>query len=164
MVRSCRPFCRSPRPLFPLLVAETWLIEAHQFRIITGRDPGKPTPEGLHRDGVDYVFISLIERHNISGGVTRVVPANTAARSHTVELARPANSLFLIDSRSHARGKPRARRGRWAPRPSRCACPDVFEIEFTAGNLAWRCLPDPTPLPSQGVARQRAIKRAPGNL
>lgn len=84
---------------FPLHPAETWLIEAHQFRIIAARDPGKPTPEGLHRDGVDYVFISLIERHNISGGVTRVVPANTAARSHTVELARPANSLFLIDTR-----------------------------------------------------------------
>jgi hypothetical protein len=35
-------------------------IELHQFRIETTPDHiGRPTPEGLHRDGVDWVFVML---------------------------------------------------------------------------------------------------------
>jgi hypothetical protein len=48
-----------------------WYIEAHQFRIIavpgTG---GLPTPEGIHRDGVHYVFIMMIKKENVKGGRT----------------------------------------------------------------------------------------------
>ncbi|MCT7075948.1 2OG-Fe dioxygenase family protein, partial [Salmonella enterica] len=33
-----------------------WHIEVHQFRIeATANAAGEPTPEGSHRDGVDYV-------------------------------------------------------------------------------------------------------------
>ncbi|AVQ00001.1 hypothetical protein C7S18_04940 [Ahniella affigens] len=50
-----------------------WHIEAHQFRIEAGRNsPGKPTPEGVHRDGVDYVLVMLIERQNIQRGTTTI--------------------------------------------------------------------------------------------
>jgi hypothetical protein len=84
---------------FALGAAETWQIEAHQFRIVTSEGMGKPTPEGLHRDGVDFVFISLIERHNVAGGVTRVVRPGRPERSHVIELARPGDSLFLDDTK-----------------------------------------------------------------
>ena len=33
---------------------------------------GLPTPEGLHRDGVDYVLVLLVGRPNIASGVTSI--------------------------------------------------------------------------------------------
>lgn len=50
----------------------TWFVEAHQFRIDTTDGIGRPTPEGAHRDGVDFVAVMLINRHGIKGGETRV--------------------------------------------------------------------------------------------
>ncbi len=50
-----------------------WHIEIHQFRIEARRgETGRPTPEGMHRDGVDYVLVLLVERTNIASGVTSV--------------------------------------------------------------------------------------------
>ena len=51
---------------------ERWSVEAHQFRIDTGDGIGRPTPEGAHRDGVDFVAVFLLARHAIKGGETRV--------------------------------------------------------------------------------------------
>lgn len=31
---------------------------------------GKPTPEGIHRDGVDFVLMAMVKRQNMQGGVT----------------------------------------------------------------------------------------------
>ena len=37
-----------------------WSVETHQFRIEARADEaGQPTPEGVHRDGVDYVLVAL---------------------------------------------------------------------------------------------------------
>lgn len=50
-----------------------WTIECHQFRIEARSDaPGRPTPEGVHRDGVDYALVLLINRINIKSGTTTV--------------------------------------------------------------------------------------------
>ena len=50
-----------------------WRVECHQFRIISSSTQlASPTPEGKHRDGVDYVFIALIKRENIVGGMTKI--------------------------------------------------------------------------------------------
>lgn len=51
----------------------SWRVEAHQFRIEAL--PGVsalPTPEGVHRDGVDYVLVLLIARSNIVSGTTTI--------------------------------------------------------------------------------------------
>lgn len=46
-----------------------WHIETHQFRIeATDNQIGKPTPEGIHRDGVDYVIMLFVNRNNCIGG------------------------------------------------------------------------------------------------
>ncbi len=46
-----------------------WKVESHQLRVTTKADEiGEPTPEGVHQDGVDFVFIYLIKRNNIKGG------------------------------------------------------------------------------------------------
>jgi hypothetical protein len=65
-------YCRS---LFESLASRTarWKIEVHQFRIeARAGEEGRPTPEGLHRDGVDYVLVLLIGRYNIASGTTSI--------------------------------------------------------------------------------------------
>ena len=40
---------------------DAWHVELHQFRIETREgETGQPTPEGLHRDGVDWVLVLLV--------------------------------------------------------------------------------------------------------
>lgn len=52
-------------------------IEVHQFRIKAQKnDTGKPTPEGIHRDGVDFVLMAIINRHNVRGGMTKIYDLN----------------------------------------------------------------------------------------
>lgn len=56
-----------------------WNIRLHPYRIVTNDyEQGKPTPEGRHRDGVDYIIMMLVRRVGITGGITRVSsPDNT---------------------------------------------------------------------------------------
>jgi len=51
----------------------SWHVEIHQFRIEArlGQE-GRPTPEGMHRDGVDWVLVLLVNRVNISSGETSI--------------------------------------------------------------------------------------------
>lgn len=52
---------------------KNWRIQAHQFRIKANNDEaGKPTPEGIHRDGADFILIMLLQRDNITGGVSHI--------------------------------------------------------------------------------------------
>src|SRR5258705_4689895 len=65
-------FCQR---LFGSLMASPvrWHVEVHQFRIEARPDMhGLTTPEGLHRDGVDYVLVLLINRRNIGSGTTTI--------------------------------------------------------------------------------------------
>ena len=55
--------------------AQPWYVEAHQFRIDTTDGIGRPTPEGAHRDGVDFVVVILINRVGVKGGETRIFEA-----------------------------------------------------------------------------------------
>jgi hypothetical protein len=48
-----------------------WNIRLHPYRIVAGSGtPGKPTPEGLHRDGVDFIVTLMVKRQNVQGGQT----------------------------------------------------------------------------------------------
>ena len=50
-----------------------WRIQAHQFRIeANNTEAGLPTPEGIHRDGADFILIMLLKRNNIRGGVNHI--------------------------------------------------------------------------------------------
>jgi hypothetical protein len=77
---------------------ERWYIEAHQFRIDTTDGIGRPTPEGAHRDGVDFVALLMVRRQNIRGGETRVFDAHgpTGIR---FTMQEPWSMLLLDDSR-----------------------------------------------------------------
>ncbi|WP_191229291.1 2OG-Fe dioxygenase family protein [Aurantiacibacter xanthus] len=74
-----------------------WSVEAHQFRIeaLSGH-PGLPTPEGMHRDGRDWVLILLVGGSNYAGGESRVEDADGACLLEH-RLAQPGEALLLND-------------------------------------------------------------------
>lgn len=79
-------------------VQSRWYVEAHQFRIDTASGVGRPTPEGAHRDGVDFVAVILVGRRDVKGGESRVFEAD-GPHGIRFELARPWTALLLDDTR-----------------------------------------------------------------
>jgi hypothetical protein len=77
---------------------ERWFIEAHQFRIDTAGGVGRPTPEGAHRDGVDFVAVILVDRHDVRGGETRIFEADGPHGIRFV-LEEPWTAVLLDDAR-----------------------------------------------------------------
>lgn len=78
--------------------AQSWYVETHQFRIDTTDGIGRPTPEGAHRDGVDFVAILLVDRVNIKGGESRIFDvAGTDGKRFT--LLAPWTLVILDDHR-----------------------------------------------------------------
>jgi hypothetical protein len=76
-----------------------WHIEAHQFRIEARADAmGLPTPEGVHRDGVDYVLVMLVDRVNIESGST-TIHSPTGHLLGRFTLATPLDSALVDDAR-----------------------------------------------------------------
>lgn len=78
--------------------AQPWYVEAHQFRIDTTDGIGRPTPEGAHRDGVDFVAVILIGRAGIKGGETRVFEA-AGPNGIRFTMTEPWTTLLLDDER-----------------------------------------------------------------
>ena len=77
---------------------ETWHAELHQFRIETRADGhGKPTPEGLHRDGVDWVLVLLVRRQNVASGETSI---HDLRQRHlgSFTLAEPLEAAWVDDN------------------------------------------------------------------
>ena len=78
--------------------ASRWFVEAHQFRVDTEGGIGRPTPEGAHRDGVDFVVVVVLARHHIKGGETRVFEAD-GPNGVRFTLDEPWSALVLDDHR-----------------------------------------------------------------
>ncbi|MGZ5200414.1 MAG: 2OG-Fe dioxygenase family protein [Telluria sp.] len=91
LLRALGQVCSSVRGKQP------WFVEAHQFRIDTAEGIGRPTPEGAHRDGVDFVAVILIDRHNIKGGETRVFQAD-GPDGKRFTMLEPWTMLLLDDA------------------------------------------------------------------
>ena len=91
LVRSLGAVCSQVK------AAQPWYVEAHQFRIDTADGIGRPTPEGAHRDGVDFVAVILIGRTGIKGGETRVFDAH-GPRGQRFTMTEPWTLLLLDDA------------------------------------------------------------------
>jgi hypothetical protein len=92
------------RDLFDRLTPErvrpdSWHVETHQFRIEarTGA-AGKPTPEGIHRDGVDWVLVLLVSRINIASGETSIHDLGKNELG-SFTLTDPLDAAFTDDNR-----------------------------------------------------------------
>jgi hypothetical protein len=77
---------------------QPWFVEAHQFRIDTTDGIGRPTPEGAHRDGVDFVVVALVDRVGVKGGETRVFDAD-GPHGIRFTMSEPWTTLMLDDAR-----------------------------------------------------------------
>jgi len=79
--------------------APSWEIEVHQFRIEAKKgETGRPTPEGLHRDGVDYVLVLLVNRRNIASGMTSIHALDGRPLGHFT-LTDPLDAALVDDTK-----------------------------------------------------------------
>ncbi len=97
IVRTCDALFTSLTPV------ETrpaiWHVEMHQFRIEAQSDAeGRPTPEGMHRDGVDWVLVLLVRRQNVASGETTVADLRGQALGSFV-LTEPLDAALVDDAR-----------------------------------------------------------------
>jgi hypothetical protein len=99
-MRTILEYCRA---LFGRLAPETerWHIEVHQFRIeARPGEQGKPTPEGMHRDGVDYVLVMMVDRRNIMSGTTTIHDLDKRTLG-SFTLTDPLDSALVDDARCY---------------------------------------------------------------
>jgi hypothetical protein len=103
----------------------SWKVEVHQFRIeARSGEEGRPTPEGLHRDGVDYVLVLLIDRKNIASGTTSVHALDGRTLGNFT-LTHPLDAALLEDRRVSHGVTPVA-----AVDPNQAASRDVLVVTF----------------------------------
>lgn len=128
---SMRAILEFARRVFGTLAPHvpTWHVEAHQFRIeARAGEAGQPTPEGSHRDGVDYVLVLLVERSNIASGTTCIhAPDGRALGEFT--LTHPFDTALLVDNRVYHGVTPVH-----ALDPAREAHRDVLVVTFRAST------------------------------
>ena len=78
---------------------QSWHTEVHQFRIeACAEKHGLPTPEGVHRDGVDFVLVLLVKRENIVAGTTTLHDPNGVKISEFT-LTEPGDAVWIDDQR-----------------------------------------------------------------
>jgi len=101
---ALRAILRTSHELFarltpPALRPPAWHIEIHQFRIeARAGEEGRPTPEGMHRDGVDWVLVLMVRRENIASGETTIYDlVRHPLGSFT--LTAPLDAALVDDSR-----------------------------------------------------------------
>lgn len=76
-----------------------WHVEVHQFRIeARAGEAGEPTPEGVHRDGVDYVLVLLVDRANIESGTTTIHTGDGRLLG-SFTLTHPFDAALVDDAR-----------------------------------------------------------------
>ncbi|WP_348761962.1 2OG-Fe dioxygenase family protein [uncultured Salinisphaera sp.] len=87
---GCRVFGRLA-PYYP------WHIELHQFRIESeGGFVGKPTPEGIHRDGVNFVIMAMVQHRNMASGESTIYDLEKSPLS-TFTLDKPLDLAIVND-------------------------------------------------------------------
>lgn len=124
---SLRRILQLARDFFAPLAPQVarWRVEVHQFRIEARvGQAGEPTPEGVHRDGVDYVLVLLVNRENIESGTTTIHAADgTLLGSFT--LTHPLDAALVDDARVFHGVTPVTPRD-----PARPAHRDVLVVTF----------------------------------
>ncbi|MBB4642966.1 2OG-Fe dioxygenase family protein [Rhizorhapis suberifaciens] len=77
-----------------------WNIKLHPYRIVASEgQQGEPAPEGLHRDGVDYIISLLVRRMNVVGGVSYIADRDRNIIG-SAELVQPGDFVMGDDRRT----------------------------------------------------------------
>lgn len=103
-----------------------WNIRLHPYRILAKRHGrGQPTPEGLHRDGVDYIVSLMVSRRNVAGGETTITD-NDGCVLWQRTLQTPLDIMIGKDAQTLHAVSPVARVD-----PDKDAHRDVLVVAFT---------------------------------
>ncbi|MBO6037863.1 MAG: 2OG-Fe dioxygenase family protein [Acetobacter sp.] len=85
--------------LTPFSSSVLWHVEMHQFRIEAHLGQvGLPTPEGLHRDGVDWICVVMVRRKNITSGESAIYDLQHQCVGHFT-LTNALDMVFINDHR-----------------------------------------------------------------
>ena len=124
LLAACRDLFAAARPA---AAPAAWHVEMHQFRIeARPGESGQPTPEGLHRDGVDWVLVLMVRRENVAEGRSTIADADRRPlRSET--LSEPFDASLVDDHRVFHGVSPITARD-----PARPAFRDVLVLTFRA--------------------------------
>ena len=102
-----------------------WHVELHQFRIeAQPGQAGLPTPEGMHRDGVDWVLVLLVRRENVASGETSIHDLLRRPLG-SFTLTEPLDAALVDDSRVYHGVTPVTPQD-----PARPAYRDVLVVTF----------------------------------
>jgi hypothetical protein len=75
-----------------------WKAQCFQNRILTSQNEvGQPAPEGMHRDGVDYVLTLFVDRVGADGGESSVYLSSDRSMLASTQLSEPGEYLFVDD-------------------------------------------------------------------
>ena len=97
ILRTCHTIFNAATP--PSTRPAAWHVETHQFRIeARPGELGQPTPEGLHRDGVDWVLVMLVRRENVASGITSIHDLQRRPLG-SFTLTTPMESALVDDGR-----------------------------------------------------------------
>lgn len=74
-------------------------INVHQVRVITWNGAkGVTVPEGPHRDGHDFAMNLVVARHNITGGVSQLMPTG-GGPCFFEDVLQPLEALAMADDK-----------------------------------------------------------------
>lgn len=94
-----KSFIQLIAPQFSFKNEKSWRVQAHQFRIVANaEEAGSPSPEGIHRDGADYILIMVLKRQNITGGVNHIYD-NAKRLLFGSVLTEPGDALLIDDQK-----------------------------------------------------------------
>ena len=120
ILRTCQRVFDTLSPGVP-----EWEVEVHQFRIEAQPGAaGRPTPEGMHRDGVDWVLVLMVRRENIASGETTIHDLERHLLG-SFTLTRAMDAAWVDDSRVYHGVTPVEPRD-----PAKPAFRDVLVVTF----------------------------------
>ena len=76
--------------------SKEWNVNVHQFRVESNGIPASAAPEGIHRDGHNFVAIVSLRRHNIEGGFNRIYDDQKNLLFETL-LSKTFDTLLIHD-------------------------------------------------------------------
>jgi hypothetical protein len=105
LLRDFEPLRVDPAPLVvagaeevPLDPTVDWQVDVHQWHIVTDDETqGVSVPEGPHQDGHTYSVIFVVDRQNITGGETQLIPLDSDEPFFSVTLQ--AGQGVVLDDR-----------------------------------------------------------------
>jgi hypothetical protein len=74
-----------------------WMVNVHMVRVhAKPAVAGIPVPEGLHKDGADFVIMGCVARENVKGGISQIYESEDTPPVYGVTLM-PGDALVVDD-------------------------------------------------------------------